>query len=77
MQAKGGKGGGQKNKELWQRQARDTGRRYENQRLAGAEVDAIQVDGVTLRERRWGEGETEGCYNKNWLLMRDSRIEGE
>ena len=35
----------------------------------GAGLDAVQVDGVPLRERRWGTGETERCYDNKRLLM--------
>ena len=42
----------------------------------GEGVDNVQVDGIPLWERRWGEIETEGCYNYKLLLIEGGRIEG-
>ena len=39
-------------------------------------MDGVQVDGVPLRERRWGSGETDRCYGKKKLLMGGGRMEG-
>ena len=39
----------------------------------GSGVDNVQVDGVPRRERKWVSGDTEGCYDKNWLLMGGGR----
>ena len=65
---------GETNKKQRQRQACGAGRRDKKQRLVGAEVDDVHVEIVPLRQRRWGAGETEGCYVKNWILIGGDRI---
>ena len=34
-----------------------------------AGVGNVQVGGVPLRERRWGSGGIDRCYNNEWLLV--------
>ena len=64
-------------KEQRQRQACGAECRDKRQRLVGgAVVDDVQVDCVPRQERRWGAGETEGSYEKKWLMVGGGRIGG-
>ena len=43
----------------------------------GTGVDDVQVDGILLQEKRWGEGETRGGNDENRILMGGGRSEGK
>ena len=32
------------------------------------------MGGVPRQERRWGAGDTEGCYDEKWILVGGGRI---